>query len=61
MKLLIGALRPLESGELPTYYFRLQRALSIMASGIGREGMVPLFYFDLRKSEAVSTSVSVYI
>ena len=54
LKLLIGALRPLENGELPTYYFKLQRALSVMASGIGREGMVPLYYFDLRKSESVS-------
>ena len=54
LKLLIGALRPLEGGELPTYYFRLQRALSIMASDIGREGAVPLYYFDLRKNESVS-------
>ena len=54
LKLLIGALRPLEGGELPTYYFRLQRALSIMASEIGRDGTVPLYYFDLRKDESVS-------
>ena len=61
LKLLIGALRPLEGWELPTYYFRLQRALSIMASEIGRDGTVPLYYFDLRKDESVSQSrMSVY-
>ena len=57
LKLLIGALRPLEGGELPTYYFRLQRALSIMASEIGRDGTVPLYYFDLRKDESVKLCI----
>jgi len=39
----------------PTYYYRLQKALSVMAHGIGKEGVVPLYYFDMRPKDSVSS------
>ena len=38
----------------PTYYYCLQKALSVMAHDNTEEGAVPLYYFDLRLRNAVS-------
>ncbi len=54
LKQLIGLLRPLESGLLPTYYYRLQQALTVMSHRLGKDGPTPLHYFDLRTPGTVS-------
>ena len=61
LKQLIGLLRPLEVGDLPTYYYRLQKALTVMAHRLGKEGIAPLYYFDLRTSGSVSVCVCVCV
>jgi hypothetical protein len=53
LKHIIGALRPLPHGQLPTYYFSVQKALSVMSHDITHERMVPLCYFDLRSKTAI--------
>ena len=79
LKQVIGALRPLQNGQLvsnihhhsqahpityphphtltssqPTYYYSVQKALSVMSHDITQEGAVPLYYFDLRTRHSVS-------
>ena len=95
LKQVIGALRPLEDGDLvryaplsclytwsllttlppphththtyppmvqPTYYYRLQKALSVMAHRVGEEeGVVPLYYFDVKPKEAVRGELPTHI
>lgn len=56
LKQLIGLLRPLESGLLPSYYYRLQQALTVMSQGLGKEGPEPLHYFDMRTEGSVSST-----
>ena len=38
----------------PTYYYRLQKAMTLMADS-GSEGVSPLHYFDLRMEDSVRT------
>lgn len=38
----------------PTYYYRLQKALGVMAHRVGKEErIIPLYYFDMKPKEAV--------
>lgn len=46
LKQLIGSLRPIEDGHLPSYYYKLQQVLCTVAHQT--EGVAPLYYFDLR-------------
>jgi hypothetical protein len=48
LKQIIGALRTTEDKKLPSYYYKLQQALCSMAQH--KEGITPLYYFDLRQS-----------
>ncbi len=61
LKQLIGLLRPLESGHLPTYYYRLQQALTVMSHRLGKDGHAPLHYFDLRTPGTVSPNYIIII
>ena len=38
----------------PTYYYRVQKALSVMSHDLTQDGAVPLYYFDLRAKHSVS-------
>lgn len=42
------------SPSQPTYYYSVQKALSVMSHDITQEGAVPLYYFDLRTRSSVS-------
>jgi len=54
LKQLIGLLRPLQNGQLPTYYYKLQKSLTVMGHRMGEDGQAPLHYFDLRALGSVS-------